>query len=239
MADTIISVIVIFLTLIGLPIFILWLRDKGGILGKIIENSLGITIFLLGIVFCMIWVLIYIFNYGEYNENKNWVIAVPQLTFAIGFVIGGYQWLFGLGSGLEDVEIDFNSPELEAAKKQAIATLPIFLEEVANHIDEAYIKFPFETDSDGIEHVWGYVHSFADGVFNISMISAPFTQEGEFETRFDVLESDVEDWQIMLPDGKIQGGYSMIGAFQYLENNGKKLSKNMLKQREQLVDAQY
>ena len=51
-------------------------------------------------------------------------------------------------------------------------------------------------------------------------------------------ESEVEDWQIMLPDGSLKGAYSLIGAFQYLENKGKSLTKTMRKQKALLVDAE-
>lgn len=39
----------------------------------------------------------------------------------------------------------------------------------------------------------------------------------------------------MLPDGTIRGSYSLIGAFRYLEKNGKPLTKTMREQKALLL----
>ena len=42
----------------------------------------------------------------------------------------------------------------------------------------------------------------------------------------------------MLPDGTIRGMFSLIRAFDYLENKGRRLTKTMRAQKATLVDAQ-
>lgn len=87
------------------------------------------------------------------------------------------------------------------------------------------------------EHIWGYVHHHADGVFNVSHANTPYTQTAPIETRRDVPESDVEDWQIMTSDGRIKGGFSLRALFEYVERNGIHLNRTMRTQRAQSLDA--
>jgi uncharacterized protein YegJ (DUF2314 family) len=150
----------------------------------------------------------------------------------------GWYWLAGARGGIERQDIDFTAPELAAATEEARRTLPRFIAEVTGHVDGAFIKFPFKTDQGVTEHVWAYVHHYEAGTFNVSLVNVPYTQKGEYEIRMDVPEADVEDWQIMLPDGRIKGAYSYIGAFRYLENRGVRFNRTMVRQRSQLIDAQ-
>jgi uncharacterized protein YegJ (DUF2314 family) len=87
------------------------------------------------------------------------------------------------------------------------------------------------------EHIWGYVHFFKEGHLNVSLANEPIDEKAEKEGRRNVSIEDVEDWQLMQPDGKIQGAYSLIALFQFCERQGKALSPRMKKQKAQLLDA--
>lgn len=235
MKDTVISIVLIVAVLVGLPVLILWMRDRGGVMGTTIKRTLGALSLLFGIAMVG-W---FIFNLFHPTEAFRWhFYRVFQLAIPAVMIWFGAAWLFGSGPGLENEDIDFDSPELLAATEQARDTLPYFIGRVSQHIDNAFVKFPFQTDQGVTEHIWGYVHHHEDGIFNVSLANTPYTQKGEYETRLDVPESDVEDWQIVLPDGTIKGAYSLIGAFRFLENRGRKLSRKMLKQKSHLVDAE-
>jgi len=105
------------------------------------------------------------------------------------------------------------------------------------HEDGAYVKFPLRTDAGVTEHIWAYVHHYADGIFNVSLANTPHTQKGDVETRRDVPEADVEDWQIMTRDGRIRGGYTLRALFEHVDANGIHLNRTMRKQRAQFTDA--
>ena len=104
-------------------------------------------------------------------------------------------------------------------------------------IDGAYIKFPLKTPQGLIEHIWGYVHFYRDGQFNVTIANDPFDEKQEADGRINIPIDDVEDWQIMQPDGMIKGAYSLIALFKYHEGKGMKLSPLMKKQKAQLLDA--
>jgi hypothetical protein len=73
--------------------------------------------------------------------------------------------------------------------------------------------------------------------FNVSTVDDPCAELKEFGARTDVPESVVEDWLIIEADGRIKGGYTYIGSFQYLERWGTKLNRTMRKQKSQFVDV--
>ena len=104
------------------------------------------------------------------------------------------------------------------------------------NIDGAYIKFPLATVQGMTEHIWGYVHSFRDGRFNVSLANVPKDPKEPGEGRRDVSVEQIEDWQILQPDGKLKGAYSTIALFRNRQNQGKPLSPKMRKQKALLLD---
>ena len=87
------------------------------------------------------------------------------------------------------------------------------------------------------EHIWAYVHFYKDDRFNVSLANDPVDAEAESDGRRDVPLDEVEDWQIMQPDGKIRGAFSLIAILEYHENQRHTLSPRMKKQKAQLLDA--
>ena len=180
----------------------------------------------------------FVYNvFSPTHEFKAHDRSVFQLFLPAALILAGWRWLRDDGPGLESQTVDFTAPELLNAAAEARRTLPRFLEAVRRNTDQAYIKFPLMTDAGVTEHVWAYVHHFDGNVFNASVVNTLATGTQSPPPRRDVALSEVEDWQIMAPDGAITGGYSMIGAFRYLDRKGVPMNRTMRRQRAQLVDA--
>jgi uncharacterized protein YegJ (DUF2314 family) len=152
-------------------------------------------------------------------------------------IVMGWKWLVYDGPGIEDTPMDFQCDELKASVGKARAAMPWFLEQVDKNVDGAFVKFPLKTPNGLLEHIWGYVHGFRNGVFNVSIANDPIDKDQDSSGRRDVAADDVEDWQIMYPDGRIKGAYSLIALFDHFQANGKPLSRRMQQQKAQLVDA--
>ena len=239
MNGTLLACILIPTAYIGVSVAILRARDKGGAPLTIVKRSLGYVLLLFSLC-AIIWIAFSaMFSTADLKtillESSSAFILFTLVFCLITLIVA---FLFAGTSGIENEDIDFDSPELRASVEEARTTLPYFIEQVSHHVDEAYIKFPLLTDSGCTEHIWAYVHHYENATFNVSLANDPYDQEGEYETRRDVPESEIEDWQIMLPDGSLKGAYSLIGAFRYLENQGKPLTKTMRKQKALLIDAQ-
>ena len=161
-----------------------------------------------------------------------------QLVIPIAFLYQGWRWIHCKGASIEDTRSDPSCPELSESVQRAKETLPYFLGQVEKNVDGSFVKFPLTSPQGSIEHIWGYVHSFRDGKFNVSLANKQVFVDEPAAGRQDVSVSEIEDWQIVYPDGRIKGAYSLIALFLYRENRRKKLSPKMRQQKPQLIDAQ-
>lgn len=198
----------------------------------LIKRSFGVLAFLIGLALSG-W---FIYNqFWPTEEFKSGFRSVFQLAVPIACLVVGWNWMRYKGKGIEEViPPDLKCPELEASVEKAKATMPQFITEVEKGIDGAFIKFPLHTPLGLIEHIWAYVHFHKDDRFNVSLANEPIDDQQKSEGRRDVSVEDVEDWQIMSPDGAIRGAYSLIALFEYWERHGKPLSPQMKRQKSQL-----
>ncbi len=198
------------------------------------KRVLGAVALFMGLVI-LGWFLFNLFHPTQ--EFRRSFFGIFQLAVPIAFVIYGWRWLRYEGAGVEDTPVDLQCPELVESVKQARQSLPYFIQQVQQNVEGAFVKFPINTPRGLIEHIWGYVHAYQDSKFYVSLANKPKDPQEPASGRREVRLEDVEDWQIMMPDGSIKGAYSLIALFKYRENRDKKLSPRMLKQRAQLLDA--
>lgn len=180
---------------------------------------------------------------GWFIYNQFWPTAefrrhsrsVFQLAVPISMIWFGWRWMLDIGPGIETLQIDPDAPELLASVQKARCSMPRFLDAVRRHQDGAFVKFPLITDSGITEHIWGYVHHYEGGVFNVSLANTPVTGNDGVEGRRDLKETDVEDWQIVSPEGRIEGAWSLRALFEYADANRIHLNRTMRQQRTQLT----
>lgn len=201
----------------------------------IIKRFFGFVAFFFGIALSC-W-----FVYNQFwptEEFKSGFRSVFQLVVPIACLVVGWNWMRYKGKGIEEViPPDLKCPELETATAKAKATLPEFIVEVEKGIDGAYVKFPLKTSQELTEHIWAYVHFYKDGRFNVSLANISIDEQESGKGRRDVPAVDVEDWQIMFPDGSIRGAFSLVALFEYWTRQGNKLSPLMKEQKAQLQSA--
>jgi uncharacterized protein YegJ (DUF2314 family) len=179
------------------------------------------------------------FVYNQFHATPEFqrnYFGFFQLAVPVAFLIYGWRWLRYEGAGIEETPPTFSCPELQESVVQAKSTLPRFIEQVERNVDSAFVKFPMKTVQGATEHIWAYVHSYREGKFNVSLANTPIDPKESSQGRRDVAVEDVEDWQIMRPNGQIEGSYSTIALFRHRENNGQSLTPKMRKQRAQLTN---
>jgi len=211
------------------------LRDRGGYVRLVADRFLGAFIMLVGLVLAAYLI------YSLSHPTREFGTRGPtpfHFLFPLALTIAGWIWLTNKGPGIEETPPDFDCEELRASVEKAKANIHWFLDQVDRNVDGAFVKFPIETPNGLLEHIWAYVHSFRDGAFNVSLANDPFDEDQESSGRRDVPLEEVEDWQIMYPDGRIKGAYSLIALFENYESSGKRLTPKMRKQKAQLIDAQ-
>lgn len=202
-------------------------------MGLLLKKSFGALALFIGVV------LIGWFVYNQFSptvEFRQSYRSPMQLFMPFLCIVVGWKWFRDQGKGIEEIiPPDLKCPELDEALAKARETLPFALEQAEKNVDGIYIKFPLTSPDGFTEHIWAYVHSLRDDLFNVSLANDPVAQPGV--GRRDVAVKDVEDWQIMHADGTIKGGYSIIALFKYHQSRGGKLSSRMKQQKALLLDV--
>lgn len=171
------------------------------------------------------------------EEFKTGFRSIFALAAPIACLVLGWKWMRYEGKGIHEViPPGWKCPELDASIEKALATLGSFVSEVEKGIDGAFVKFPLLTPQGITEHIWAYVHFHRDGRFNVTLANEPVDDQVETDGRRDVDASEIEDWQIMTPEGQIVGAYSLRAMFEWWERDGRTLTPLMRKQKAQLLE---
>lgn len=201
--------------------------------GILLRRILGVVALFIGASLITWFVYNQFYPTPEYQREFR---SVFQLILPVVFLIFGWRWLRYEGKGIEETPGDFSCPELAESIVQARGTLPYFVAQVESNIDSAYIKFRLNPPQGLKEHIWAYVHSYRDGKFNVSLANEPKDPKEPSQGRRDILQDEVEDWQILQPDGRIKGAFSLIALFRNRRKHGGWLSPKMRKQKALLMD---
>jgi len=77
----------------------------------------------------------------------------------------------------------------------------------AAHGPDLFVKYPLIAKNGEIEHVWGPLLESTHQSLKVGLATPPV---GGLKTEppFAINPSDLEDWQLVLPDGKVRGGFT-------------------------------
>jgi hypothetical protein len=155
------------------------------------------------------------------------VFGIPGLLYAIrGRFRNEYENV---------LEISPEDPLFQHSVKEAQESLPNFRALVEKHPDSGYIKFPFTTPSGFTEHIWGFVQSVSNDSFRVTIDTPPVSEEFELPEFVNVDSSQIEDWQVALPDGSISGGYTVRAQIKMCERDGLEIPSHVKEYAAKLV----
>jgi hypothetical protein len=69
------------------------------------------------------------------------------------------------------------------------------------------VKYPVVTASGQIEHVWGRIVDLGGETFKATLETQTLNKLAS-KPPFEVSVGELEDWQLVLPDGTIRGGFT-------------------------------
>ena len=162
---------------------------------------------------------------------------IGALVFGGAFLSFGRKWLFNL-IALDVLPVEPGDPEIAEATRRAQATLPTFWNYLAQSRYECFVKFPMQTKEGRAEHIWGVVHSRNNGDVVVSLANDPVERPQESADRRVVSVNDIEDWQVVVSESEIRGGYS-IGAMERIAKaRGYRISRSDRKRLRAFVDVE-
>lgn len=107
--------------------------------------------------------------------------------------------------------VDPDDPDMLAAIEQARASLADFDARWPGGGGEAFLKYEVVIEENH-EHLWGRVAATERSGYRLERVSEPVS--GEAAEAVVVARDAVEDWQILHPDGSIEGGFTQRVLFE-------------------------
>ena len=164
------------------------------------------------------------------------IIAIVLIVIVVvGFLLFAFRPRYATAPPLALAPDD---PLLVESVAKARAAIPKLRELFAQRPQNTTVKVPFSSSSGTVEHLWGELRSLADSQMEVFLLTPPATHQGEVERLRSVPLTDLEDWQVELPDGSIVGGYSMRVMFQRArEQGGGELPRDLAQHARRYTDA--
>ena len=159
------------------------------------------------------------------------------LIIAVLVVLAAAWWWF-IGRNTPKylpLEISDDDPLMLEAMEKAKSTTNQFLELLSGEYSEAQVKVPFTSSSDVVEHLWAEVIDAKKSVLSVRYYTPPVTHEGDLDRLHEHNISEIEDWVVILENGKIHGGFTQRVMFQRGREQWGELPPELAKQESQYV----
>lgn len=110
-------------------------------------------------------------------------------------------------------EVAPDDPLLIEAIGKARETLDQFRELYAQRPRDSYVKISARSEDGRTEHLWGQLLDLTEDSMRLKPVNLHAAYNGPLEGELERPVSDLEDWQVELPDGNIRGGYTLQVMF--------------------------
>jgi hypothetical protein len=131
-------------------------------------------------------------------------------TYAISIGLGlGLLWAWSRQRGKSQTgrPVDTNDPLWLSAIAAARASQDEMRRLHELHSSELFVKYPLVAKNGEVEHVWGPLLESTPHTLKVGLATPPV---GGLRAAppFAIASSELEDWQLVLPDGKVRGGFT-------------------------------
>ena len=132
--------------------------------------------------------------------------------------------------------IDPNNEQWNVAKEKAKATIDTFYALYDENQGDAFVKFPREGKVGLKEEIWAKVTAAGQGFVKVKL-EPKFLLKKDDDPNLDLPVEQIVDWMVVLPTGKIRGGYtSQALLLQEIEQTETANQSPLLEQLELFMD---
>jgi hypothetical protein len=143
------------------------------------------------------------------------VYAIP-IGLGLGLL---WAWARNRGRAHEVTPIDVTDPRWLEAIAKARSTVSEMRALYEAGASDLYVKYPLTTKAGGVEHVWGRLLVLSPADMEVSLETQPI-EAPIGDAPFVVPVSAIEDWQLILPDGRIRGGFTTRAQIEIAKSTG-------------------
>lgn len=126
--------------------------------------------------------------------------------------------------------ISNDDPLMVAAIAEARRTWPRFLELFARYPKDSLVKFRLRVESGEIENVWGDLLELEGGSATAYLRTPPVGRASLPSRQLTFPVEEVVDWQVMVEDGSLRGGFTQQATFRILERENGSLHPKLAEQ---------
>lgn len=158
------------------------------------------------------------------------VIALIAGAVIVHLVYDFLYALLGRNRHLGAAPISTDDPLMLAALDDAKRTWPQFLELFRQHPRDSLIKFRLRTKSGEIENVWGDLLELTPETAIAYLRTLPVGDVDLPSRRLTVPPIDIVDWQVMVADGSLRGGFTQQATFRIMERENGSLPRKLVEE---------
>lgn len=157
------------------------------------------------------------------------------LAFAVAAIAAAVWWS---GSRREPpgAFVDMNRPPWSEAIAKARRSVPTLRELFPDHRGRIAVKFPLLTSRGEHEHVWGELLELGPDSFVAGLDTPPRRGTPVGVPPYTLALSELEDWQLEMPDGAIRGGYTTRLDLELARERGQAIPDHILAMESRFVD---
>jgi hypothetical protein len=133
--------------------------------------------------------------------------------------------------------IDPSSPEWQAATERARATVPLLRELFPVHPENTLVKVPVPASAGSREHVWAQLQELGPESLKAMIVTPMLQPTAAQDSSLTVLLTELEDWHVLLPDGRIRGSFTTRAQIQLCRATGQRIPRELRDVEDRLVDA--
>jgi len=168
---------------------------------------------------------------GRWLHWPGWSTAAALAVCAIAIHLALERGRRASGH-LGAVGVANDDPLMLAALDEARRTWTAFLRLYREHPDTTLVKFRLRTLPGDIENVWGDLLALDGERATVSLRTPPVGKTDVHDPRMTVPVSDIVDWQVMLADGTLRGGFTQQATFRIIERDRGRLPRKFAEQLE-------
>jgi hypothetical protein len=158
------------------------------------------------------------------------LVAILALTVALGYWIRQRQ-------RARVTAIDPESAEWQAAVTRARTTLPLLRELFPAHPEQTLVKVAVATASGSREHVWAQLRELGSETLRATIVTPVLDPPSGAEKGVVFPLAELEDWHVLLPDGRIRGSFTTRAQIQVCRATGQPIPRELRDVEGRLVDA--
>lgn len=158
--------------------------------------------------------------------------AIP-IGVALGLL---WAWARRRGKLHVVTPIDVNDPRWSEAIARARNTIEEMRALFMAGTSDMYVKYQLATKSRSVEHVWGRLLELSAHDMKVSLETRPI-EAPVGAAPYSVPIADLEDWQLVLPDGKIRGGFTTQAQIEIAKATGARIPAHISELEGRFVDA--